>query len=71
MGDGIAASSVEEGVARVREALGAESEAIAASVGAQLGCEKAVLLRCAEEGVPFLAADRPFPPGTVWNLAFD
>ena len=45
--------------------------AIAASVGAWLGCERVTLLQAADEGKPFLASDRPFPPGTVWNLAFD
>ena len=71
VGDGIAAASVEDGVARVREALGEEPEWIASALAVALGCERALLLRCADEGMPFLAADRPFPPGTVWNLAFD
>ena len=62
---------VEDGVARVREALGEEPERIASALAVALGCERALLLRCADEGTPFLAADRPFPPGTVWNLAFD
>ena len=71
VGEGIAAASAEDGIARVREALGPDPEGIAAAVGAHLGCERALLLRCADEGTPFLASDRPFPPGTVWNLAFD
>lgn len=71
VGEGIAAASVEDGVARVREALGEEPERIASALAVALGCERALLLRCADEGTPFLAADRPFPPGTVWNLAFD
>ncbi|MBR3544994.1 MAG: hypothetical protein IKN76_02895, partial [Oscillospiraceae bacterium] len=71
VGEGIAAASVENGVARVREALGEEPERIASALAVALGCERALLLRCADEGTPFLAADRPFPPGTVWNLAFD
>ena len=71
VGDGIAAAGSEDGYALVREALGPEPEQIAAAVAAHLGCEKARLLSCADEGTPFLAADRPFPPGTVWNLAFD
>ena len=71
VGEGIAAASVEDGTALVREALGPEPEAIAASVGAHLGCGRVRLLSCADEGTAFLASDRPFPPGTVWNLAFD
>ena len=71
VGDGIAAAYREDGIALVREALGPEPEEIAAAVGARLGCECVQLLTCAGEGAPFLAADRPFPPGTVWNLAFD
>lgn len=71
VGDGIAAAAPEAGLALVREAIGPEPERIAASVAAHLGCERARLLRCADEGTPFLASDRPFPPGTVWNLAFD
>ena len=71
VGDGIAAAYREDGTALVREALGSAPEEIAAAVGARLGCERVQLLTCAGEGAPFLAADRPFPPGTVWNLAFD
>ena len=71
VGKGIAAASVENGIARVREALGPDPEAIAASVGAYLGCERVRLRACADAGTPFFASDRPFPPGTVWNLAFD
>ena len=71
VGEGIAAAIAEDGSALVREALGPEPEAIAASVGARLGCERVTLLQAADEGKPFLASDRPFPPGTVWNLAFD
>ena len=71
VGDGIAAASIDEGNALVRECLGTEREAMAASVGAFLGCARVTLLTSADEGAPFLASDRPFPPGTVWNLAFD
>ena len=71
VGEGIAAVGISEGLALVREALGPEPERIAAAVAAQLGCESTLLLTCADEGTPFLASDRPFPPGTVWNLAFD
>lgn len=71
VGDGIAAASVEDGRALIRECLSREREKAAASVGAALGCESVRLLGCAAEGTPFLAANRPFPPGTVWNLAFD
>lgn len=69
--DGIAAASIEDGAAVVRECIGPEPERLAASVGAALGCERVALLRCADAGTPFLAGDRPLPPGTVWNLAFD
>lgn len=69
--DGIAAAAVEAGTAVVRECIGPEPERLAAAVGAALGCERVVLLRCADAGTPFLAGDRPLPPGTVWNLAFD
>lgn len=71
VGEGIAAGGLEDGIVLVREALGPEPERIAAALAAHLGCEQARLLRCADEGTPFLASDRPFPPGTVWNLAFD
>lgn len=71
VGDGIAAAYREDGTALVREALGSAPEEMAAAVGARLGCEHVRLLRCADDGAPFLASDRPFPPGTVWNLAFD
>ena len=71
VGEGIAAAIVEDGIALVREAIGPEPEKIAAAAAAHLGCGQARLLRCADEGTAFLASDRPFPPGTVWNLAFD
>lgn len=71
VGEGIAAACPEDGTALVREALGPEPERIAAAAAAHLGCERARLLTCADEGTPFLASDRAFPPGTVWNLAFD
>ena len=38
---------------------------------AALGCERVEVRTCADRGTPFLAGDRPFPPGTVWNLALD
>ncbi len=71
VGDGIAAAGVEEDGVLVRECLGSDPERLAASVGAHLGGGTVTLLSAADEGKPFLAANRPFPPGTVWNLAFD
>ena len=67
----IAAAQVEGDTVLLRECLGPDREAFAASVGAALGCRETQLLTAAERGEPFLAGDRPFPTGTVWNLAFD
>ena len=54
-----------------REALGAQPEALLASLAALRGAREATLLSSADSGAPFLAANAPLPAGTVWNLAFD
>ena len=71
VGDGVAAATVEDGVLRVRECLGSEPEKQAASLGAALGCERVRLLRSADNGQAFLAGNKTFPTGTVFNLTFD
>ncbi len=71
VGEGIAAVERESGAALVRELLGAEKTAAAASLAAALGCESALLWESSDTGEPLLAADRPFPPGTGWALRFD
>ena len=71
VGGGIAAARIEDGAALVRECLGPEPERQAAAVGAALGCEKTLLLRSGAVGTPFLAGDRPLPPGTRWDLTMD
>lgn len=71
VGDGVAAATIEDGALRVRECLGSDPEAMAASLGAALGCECVRLLRSADNGEPFLAGNTAFPAGTVFNLTFD
>ncbi len=74
LGEGIAAASVEEGETQIRELLcpeGADRLALAAALGASLGTERVRLLSSASEGAPYLAADRPLPPGCVFNLSLD
>ena len=71
VGDGIAAGSPEDGTLLLRECLGSRPDTQAAAVAAALGCERVEVRTCADRGTPFLAGDRPFPPGTVWNLALD
>ncbi len=74
LGEGIAAASVDEGEAQVRELLcpeGTDRLALAAALGAHLGTERVLLLSSAAEGTPYLASDRPLPPGCVWNLTLD
>ena len=74
LGGGIAAAYVDGGETLIRELLCPEDSqrlALAASLGAHLGTERALLLSAAEEGEPYLASDRPLPPGCVWNLTLD
>ena len=71
IGDGIADAVREDGALLVRECLGPEPEALAASLGAALGCERIRLLRSAAEGEPFLAGNRVFPADTIFNITFD
>jgi GNAT superfamily N-acetyltransferase len=71
IGEGIADAIREDGVLLVRECLGPEPEALAASLGAALGCERIRLLRSAAEGERFLAGNRVFPADTIFNITFD
>ena len=71
IGDGIADAIREDGALLVRECLGSEPEALAASLGAALGCERIRLLRSAAEGERFLAGNRVFPADTIFNITFD
>ncbi len=74
IGGGIAAAYCEEGLCVLRELLcpeGADRLALAAALGASLGTERVRLLSSASEGAPYLAADRPLPPGCVFNLSLD
>ena len=74
IGDGIAAASVEEGVAVLRELLapeGADRAALAGAVAAALGTERALLYTPDAAGEPYMAADRPLPPDCAWGLALD
>lgn len=74
IGGGLAAASLEDGEARIRELLapeGADRAALAAAVGAFLGAKEVLFYTPAEKGEPYLAADRPFPRDFVWNLALD
>ena len=74
IGDGIAAASVEEGVAVLRELLapeGADRAALAGAVAAALGAERALLYTPDAAGEPYMAADRPLPPDCAWSLALD
>lgn len=73
-GDGLAAASREGERTLIRELLAPEGEDprdLAAAVGAALGSGEVMLLGPGEEGRPYLAADRPLPPGCVWNLTLD
>lgn len=75
VGDGIAAAYMEDGRALIRELLapeGADRQALAAALAAQLGAEEALLFTPDPTGEPYLSA----PPGTlpedtVWGLSFD
>ena len=71
IGEGIADALREDGVLLVRECLGPEPEALAASLGAVLGCERIRLLRSAAEGERFLAGNKVFPADTIFNITFD
>ena len=74
LGGGIAAASVDGEEALIRELLcpeGTDRRALAAALGHSLGTERVLLLSSAREGTPYLAADRPLPPGCVWNLTLD
>ena len=74
VGEGIAAVYCDEGVTLVRELLapsGEDRAALAAALGASLGTAEVLLLSPAAEGEPYLAADRPLPPGCVWDLIMD
>ena len=71
IGEGIADAIREDGVLLVRECLGPDPEALAAALGAALGCGRVRLLRSAAEGERFLAGNRAFPAGTVFNITFD
>ena len=71
VGQGIAAVEREDGRALVRETLGEDTAAAAASLAAFLGCGRAERQETAEKGETLLAADRPLPHGTQWGLRFD
>ena len=74
IGEGIAAASVEEGVAVLRELLapeGADRTALAGAVAAALGAERALLYTPDAAGEPYMAADRPLPADCAWGLALD
>lgn len=74
LGDGIAAASIEEGEAQIRELLcpeGADRLALAAALGNHLGTERVLVLSSAPKGTPYLAADAPLPAGCIWNLTLD
>ena len=71
MGQGIAAVELEDGRAVVREVLGEDTSAAAASLAAFLGCGEAEMQQTADAWEALLSADRPLPPGTQWGLRFD
>lgn len=74
LGTAVAAASVDEGETRIRELLAPEGEdlkLLAAALGDRLGTEQALLLRPADEGQPYLAADVPLPADLIWNLTLD
>ena len=67
----VATAFLHDGKLLAREALGEQHEALLSSLAAQRGARVATLLRAADSGAPFLAANAPLPAGTVWNLAFE
>ncbi len=71
VGEGLAAAYRDGERAVIRECLGPEPERQAAAVGALLGCDRVLLRRTGDAGTPLLAGDRPFPPGTSWDLTLD
>ena len=73
-GEGIAAAYRSGEISLIRELLcpaGEDRQSLAAAAGAALGTAETLLLSSADEGEPYLAADRPLPPGCVWNLTMD
>ena len=73
---GICAAYKDNSICVIKELITAfpgEEERIAASVGAQLGCEKTVYYQpSGEDGQPYLAAlPGSIPAGTLWNFTFD
>ena len=72
---GICAAYIEGGAAVIKELIapvGTDAAAIAASIGAALGTERAVYYLPAPDGEPYLAAiPGSIPPDCVWNITFD
>lgn len=72
---GICAAYLEDGAAVIKELIapkGTDAAAIAASIGAALGTERAVYYLPAPDGEPYLAAiPGSIPPDCVWNITFD
>ena len=75
VGDGVAAAYLDGPVCVVRELLcpeGTDRRALAASLAAQLGAERALLCTPDPAGEPYIAAEKDaMPPDCVWNLSFD
>ena len=74
-GGGICAAYIEGGAAVIKELIapvGTDAAAIAASIGAALGTERAVYYLPATDGEPYLAAEPgSVPADCVWNITFD
>ena len=72
---GICSAYLEDGAAVIKELIapkGTDAAAIAASIGAALGTERAVYYLPAPDGEPYLAAiPGSIPPDCVWNITFD
>ena len=72
---GICSAYLEDGAAVIKELIapvGTDAAAIAASIGAALGTERAVYYLPAPDGEPYLAAiPGEIPSDCVWNITFD
>ena len=67
-GGGICACTAENGVCRAEEVISKKPDVTAAAAAAALGCTLAEYYLPSPSGEAFIAADRSFPDGTVFNL---
>ena len=67
-GHGICACTVEDGLCCVEEVLSTDPKATAVAAACSLGCGRAEYYLTSDSGEPFIAADKAFPKGTIFNL---